>query len=98
MLSQLDHHANEFAFVLASGVWHHLDDKQQSMAMKRIAHLLELNGLFALSLRHGPPGAGSHIFPTSGKQTIQDAQACGLTTLLCLENQPSLMQNKENVS
>jgi SAM-dependent methyltransferase len=97
-LSLLGNHANQFDFILASGVWHHLTNEEQFSAMLRIAQLLKLNGIFALTLRHGPPGAGTHIFPTSGKQTIKDAHHCGLTKVLCLENQPSLMKNKEKVS
>jgi SAM-dependent methyltransferase len=97
MLSLLGHHVNQFDFILASGVWHHLKAEEQALAMRRITHLLKVNGVFAVSLRNGPAGAGNHIFPTSSQQTKQDAQDCGLTTLLCLEGQPSLMPNKENV-
>ncbi|MBD2752998.1 class I SAM-dependent methyltransferase [Spirosoma sp. BT704] len=97
-LSLLSDQANQFDFILASGVWYHLDDEEQAMAMERIASLLKINDIVALSLRHGPPGAGSHFFPTSGRQTIQDAYCSRLTTLMCIENQPSLMQHKEKVS
>ena len=67
MLNLLSLMANEFDLILASGVWHHLEAKQQSVAMRRITHLLKVNSVFAVSLRNGPPGAGSHIFPTSSK-------------------------------
>ncbi|QHV96481.1 class I SAM-dependent methyltransferase [Spirosoma endbachense] len=97
-LSILGHPAMQFDFILASAVWHHLDEAEQTMAMERIASLLRTKGIFALSLRHGPPGVGCHVFPTSSKLAIQDAKHLNLTTLVCIENQPSLMANKENVS
>lgn len=87
----------EFDFILASGVWHHLNGEQQRQAISRIAQLLSSGGVFALTLRNGPAGAGTHVFPTDGKQTVENAENAGLKTLLLLENQPSLMKHKENV-
>lgn len=96
-LELLGDQSNRFDFILASGVWHHLDKDEQHSSVKRIAQLLSPNGVFALTLRHGPAGAGTHIFPTSGQQTMASAEHFGLTALFVLENQPSLMQNKEKV-
>jgi SAM-dependent methyltransferase len=87
----------EFDFILASGVWHHLNGEEQHQAMSGIAQLLSPGGVFALTLRNGPAGVGIHVFPTDGKQTIISAENAGLKTLLFLENQPSLMKHKENV-
>lgn len=87
----------QFNFILASGVWHHLDPGEQYLALQRIAGLLALNGVFALTLRNGPTGAGTYVFPTDGKQTVKDAGDFGLTTLLFLERQKSLMKNKAEV-
>lgn len=89
---------NQFDFILASGVWHHLDNEEQRSALLRVTELLNLNGIFAVSLRHGPAGSGTHIFPTNGEETIKWAEFYGLSKLLCLRNQPSLMKNKENVT
>jgi len=97
-LQSLENQNNEFDFILASGVWHHLDHTEQYNSMMRISKLLSLNGIFALTLRHGPAGAGKHVFAIDRDQTIRDANSCGLTTLLAVRNQPSLMKNKEKVS
>lgn len=97
-LQTLGDGSNGFDFILLSGVWHHLDSEEQHRSMQRIARLLNSNGILALTLRNGPAGAGTHIFPTDGKRTIKEAEQCGLTTLVVLEHQPSLMKNKENVS
>ncbi len=96
-LKLLGNQHNQFDFILASGVWHHLDHEEQFRSMIRIARLLDDNGIFSVTLRNGPAGAGTHIFPTNGNQTIEVAEQYGLKTLLFLENQPSLMNNKENV-
>ncbi len=97
-LELLGSRSDGFDFILASGVWHHLDSHEQYHSMRRIAQLLKPDGVFALTLRHGPAGVGTHVFPTNGKKTAMDAEQCGLTTLLILENKPSLMKNKEQVS
>ncbi|MEM6634137.1 MAG: hypothetical protein AAF694_30955, partial [Bacteroidota bacterium] len=52
---------------------------------------------FALSLRNGPPGAGSYVFPTDVNRIIEQGVACGLVVTLELREQPSLMKHKENV-
>ena len=98
MLTSLGEQPDQFHFVLASAVWHHLDDTEQQLAMSRVSQLLRPGGIFALSLRHGPVGAGTHVFATDGGQTIRHAKACGLTTLLNLPNQSSVMKGKESVT
>ena len=98
MLLKLGDQPDPFDFVLASAVWHHLDDAERQHAMVRISKLLCPQGVFALSLRHGPAGAGTHVFSTDGQRTAELAETCGLTTLLHLPNQPSLMKGKENVT
>lgn len=88
---------NYFDFILVSGMWHHLNYQEQYFSLKRITELLSLNGILALTLRNGPAGIGTRIFPINVKQTIKDAEYFGLSTMLFLENQPSLMKNKEHV-
>ena len=95
-LSTLDNRS-PFDFILASGVWHHLDAAEQIKALQRVSELMKPQGVFALSLRNGPAGAGNHVFPTDVQQTIQNAKSCGLHPILRLENQPSLMKNKKDV-
>jgi SAM-dependent methyltransferase len=96
-IERLGGHSNQFDLILASGIWHHLDREKQYLSIQRIAQLLNLDGVLLLTLRNGPAGVGLHVFPTNGKQTIKEAEHCGLSTLLFLENQPSLMENKEKV-
>lgn len=98
MLPVLGERSDRFDFILASGVWHHLDEIERRSAMLRISELLHPGGVFALTLRHGPTGVGTHVFPTSGKQTVEDAESCGFNTLLYLPNQPSLMKGKDSVT
>lgn len=96
-LAKLRDVPNQFDFVLASAVWHHINDAERHRAMSRISHLLEPGGVFALSLRSGPAGAGTHIFPTDGHATIDMAQSAGFDVLLNIPNQPSLMPGKSDV-
>ncbi|KXH81297.1 class I SAM-dependent methyltransferase [Chryseobacterium kwangjuense] len=88
----------KFDFILASGVWNHLNPDEQQCVFIKISKFLSDNGIFALSLRNGPAGAGSCIFPTHAGNTVLQAEQTGLKTLLFLENQPSLMKGKENVT
>lgn len=97
-LAKLGPLAGHFDFVLASAMWHHLHPAEQQAAMQRIAGLICSGGIFALSLRHGPAGAGRHVFPTCGQRTIEEADACGLVCIRHLSHQPSLMAGKEGVT
>ncbi|MEM1412422.1 MAG: class I SAM-dependent methyltransferase [Pseudomonadota bacterium] len=96
-LSSLGSEAKPFDFVLASAVWHHLDQSERAIAMSRVAELVAAGGVFALSLRHGPPGAGTHTFPTDHQQTITSAIGSGFETLVSLTDLPSLIAGKSNV-
>ena len=96
-LARLDR-SEPFDFILASAVWHHLDGAEQEQAMLSVSTLLRHGGVFALSLRHGPAGVGTHVFPTDGSATVKYAEGCGLTELLHLRNQASMMQGKAHVS
>lgn len=84
----------QYDFVLASAMWHHLDEQEQSASLQKIAGLMKPNAAFALSLRNGPAGVGTHVFPTSAEQAIVAAQQYGLTPALLIENQPSLIAGK----
>ncbi|MBL1222652.1 class I SAM-dependent methyltransferase [Chryseobacterium sp. L7] len=87
----------KFDFILSSGVWHHLNPDEQQLSIIKVSELLAENGIFALSLRNGPAGGGSCVYPTYTDQTRHQAEQNGLKTLLLLENQPSLLPGKENV-
>ncbi|WP_411824601.1 class I SAM-dependent methyltransferase [Leptospira sp. 'Mane'] len=97
-LKLLGFESHQFDFILVSGVWHHLDMEEQYRSIIRIAQLLDDNGIFSVTLRNGPAGAGTHVFPTNGNEVVEITKQYGLKTLLFLENQTSLMKNKENVS
>lgn len=97
-LKSLRGYENTFDFILASSVWHHIDPIEQEKAMNRVSGLLSDNGIFAVSLRHGPAGVGTHIHPTNGIQTIAIAKKFGLTNILHIPNQPSLMKGKKDVT
>ncbi|WP_422354493.1 class I SAM-dependent methyltransferase [Roseivirga pacifica] len=86
-----------FNFILASGVWHHINGEEQKQAIKRTAQLLDVDGIFAVSLRNGPAGLGKNIYPTDDKVILKAASANGLKLLLHKENQPSLIANKADV-
>lgn len=87
-----------FDFVLASAVWHHLNRTEQLRAVPRIADLMHPGGVFAVSLRHGPAGVGTCVFPTDASDTIRWAGDCGLTEILRLDHQPSLLPGKPDVT
>jgi len=97
-LHELPAEPRAFDFVLCHAVWQHLDDEERAEAMARVAALLKPGGIFALGLRHGPPGAGKHYFPASAGETTALAATAGLTVELRLENQPSALPHKTHVT
>jgi SAM-dependent methyltransferase len=90
--------SRQFGFILVDGVWHHLDEEERTQCMARLASLLQNGGVCALSLRHGPAGAGTHVFPTDGQKTAVLANQYGLQVAMCLTDQPSIMKNKPRVT
>lgn len=96
-LKKLTKYENQIDFALSSSVWHHLNEREQEEGIKRVAQLLKPNGIFALLLRNGPAGVGTHVFPTNLQKTINLAKESNLETLFEIDNQPSLMKNKEKV-
>ncbi|WP_125226294.1 hypothetical protein [Leptospira neocaledonica] len=67
-------------------------------SLPSLAKLSKLIGIFAFSFLNGPAGRGTYVFPTDGKRSIDQASKLGLKNLLIIENQPSLMKNKEDVT
>ena len=86
-----------FDFVLASAVWHHLDESERRSALSRISALVRIGGTFAVSLRNGPTGGGTHVFPTDHQQTIESAENLGFEAVVTCIDQPSLIQGKSDV-
>ncbi len=87
-----------FDFVLCHGVWQHIDQAERVEALERISTRLNPGGIFALALRHGPPGRGTHYFAASAAQTIKDGAQFGLDVVLNVPNQASALPNKSDVT
>lgn len=88
----------QFDFILGEGVWHHLDEAERSLAITRFALLLKPGGKCGLSLRNGPAGLGTCVYPTDTTRTLQQARMCGLEYMLLQENQPSIFPYKRDVT
>ena len=71
-----------FDFVLVEGVWAHLTEAERAQAFPVVAGLLAINGVLAISLRHGPAAPGRITHPVTAMDTIALAEAAGLTTLV----------------
>jgi SAM-dependent methyltransferase len=88
----------QFDFILASAVWQHLEPCEQPIALANIYQLLKPNGVFLVSLRHGPAGLGTHSFPCDPAALIKDAETLGLILQRQKYNQPSALPNKSEVT
>ena len=88
----------QFDFVLCHAVWQHLSKADRTEAMARVAMLLKPNCVFALGLRHGSPGVGTHCFPAGVAETIALAATANLAVELRLDDQPSALPNKTDVT
>jgi SAM-dependent methyltransferase len=72
-----------FDVVMLTAVWMHLDEAERRRAMPRVAALLRVGGVMALSLRHGPVPPGRRMFDVTAAETIDLAGAEGLRCVLC---------------
>lgn len=97
-LATLGNNNEQFGFVLASAVWHHLNAAERGVAVSRLFSLLKPGGILALSLRNGPAGAGSHVFPTDPQCTISVAEKVGFEMIASVLNLPSLIAGKVDVT
>lgn len=86
-----------FDFVLVEAVWHHLSPAERTGSLERMASLLAPGGRVAISLRNGPAGLGTRVFPTEASAVIAEAKKCGLACIHRQENQPSILPDKGNV-
>jgi 2-polyprenyl-3-methyl-5-hydroxy-6-metoxy-1,4-benzoquinol methylase len=93
----LNSDADQFNFVLIDGVWHHIDNSERETAVMRLSALIKQGGRCAISLRNGPAGMGSRVYPTDSKVTIEQFEKHGFECIFQVENQPSILPNKENV-
>jgi len=88
----------QFDFILIDAVWHHLNELERKSAAIRLAQIINSGGRCAISLRSGPAGMGTRIFPTSADTTIRQFQCLGFKCILQLNNQPSIYSYKKEVS
>lgn len=98
LLRRLPPENQPFEFILVEAVWHHLDEVERVRALKSLASLLEPAGRCALSLRNGPPGIGTHVFPTETENTLEQAKRQGMECTFLAENLPSILPHKEDVT
>lgn len=96
-LACLEENIEEFDFVLIEGVWHHLDEVERVQAAARISKIVKLNGKCAISLRNGPPGLGSCVYPTDTELTSELFENYGFECIFKKQNLDSILPNKENV-
>lgn len=97
-LDKIDVDSGLFDFVLIDGVWHHLSIEERRLCILRLASIMSVGGVCAISLRNGPAGAGTHIFSTCIEELVDYANEYAFEVILQIENQPSKMQNKPNVT
>ena len=96
-LPSLENPAYKFDFILVDGVWHHLCPKQRLAAINRFKALMNPGAICAISLRNGPAGLGSHVYPTCASTLCEEAQILGFEIALRIDNQDSILPNKEDV-
>ena len=97
-LARLSDASGSFDFILCHAVWQHLDSGERRRTMQRVADLLAPSGAFALGLRHGPHGMGTHYFQARPREAESLASSCGLSLALRLLNQPSAIPGKLTVT
>ena len=87
----------KFDFILIDAVWHHLNEMERESAAIRLSQIINSGGKCAISLRNGPAGMGTRVFPTNVDTTITQFQAVGFKCIFQLSNQPSFYKHKEHV-
>ena len=87
-----------FDLIMLTAVFMHLDAAQRRQAMPRLANLLRLRGAMILSLRHGPVPRRRLMFEVSAEETTALADRAGLRLTLRLDDQPSQIAGKRDVT
>jgi protein-L-isoaspartate O-methyltransferase len=87
-----------FDLVMLTAVFMHLDATQRRQAMPRLARLLRPRGALIMSLRHGPIPPGRQMFDISAEETVALADEAGLRLTLRLDDQPSQIAGKRDVT
>ena len=94
-LEQVVRRQTKFDLVMLTAVWMHLDEEERRFAMPHVASLLGLNGLLAITLRHGLVPEGRLMFEVSAKETVALAQTCGLQVVLNVHAPSTQTVNRE---
>lgn len=89
---------DRYSFILVEGVWHHLDPSERIAGLERLGALLQARGVLCVSLRHGPPGVGTRVFPTDADETIEASKAFGFRSVAVQRRAPSVIPGKTNVT
>ena len=97
-LARLVARDTRFDLIMLTAVFMHLDDAQRRNAMPRLAKLLRPRGAMILSLRHGPVPPGRLMFDVSAEETMALAAEAGLRLSLRLDDQPSQIAGKADVT
>jgi len=87
-----------FDLIMLTAVFMHLDATQRRYAMPRLAGLLRPRGALIMSLRHGPVPRGRLMFDVSAEATVALAGESGLRLTLQLNDQPSQIVGKSDVT
>ena len=93
----LDSQSEKFDFVLIDAVWHHLSTKERNISASKISAVIKRKGRCAISLRNGPAGMGTRVFPTDSNDTIKLFSLYGFKCIFRLCNQASVLPNKDKV-
>ena len=67
-----------FDLVLLGGVWQHLSQADQTIAIPVLAALTAAGGRLVMSLRHGHAAGARRVFPIDPAATAATAARCGL--------------------
>ena len=97
-LAQIKHDTGQFSFALIDGVWHHLNELEREQTAERLSEIIESKGKCAISLRNGPAGMGTRVFPIDVDDTITLFEQYGFKSIFCVRNQASILPNKEQVT
>jgi 2-polyprenyl-3-methyl-5-hydroxy-6-metoxy-1,4-benzoquinol methylase len=87
-----------FDLIMLTAVFMHLDKAQRRHAILRLAGLMRPRGTLILSLRHGPVPPGRLMFDVSAEETAALARDAGLALTLRLDDQPSQIAGKSDVT
>lgn len=97
-LGKMTDDVNRFDMILLDGVWHHLDHSERHKCIVRFRQLLGPGGVCAISLRNGPAGVGTHVFPTCCDELESLAKSNGFSVGFRGRTAASKMANKPGVT